>query len=62
MEHEMDPGRRIQELFLLALSRPPTPREAEALLDRVRKAGESPRIYEDLFWALLNTTEFVTRH
>jgi len=62
MEHEKDAARRIQELFLLALSRPPTPREAEALLDRVRKAGESPRIYEDLFWALLNTTEFVTRH
>ena len=62
MEREKDPARRIEELFLLTVSRPPTSREAGALLDRVRKAGESPRVYEDVFWALLNTTEFVTRH
>jgi hypothetical protein len=46
----------------MTLSRPPRAREAEALLARVRKAGEGPRIYEDIFWALLNSTEFVTRH
>ncbi|MBI3855924.1 MAG: DUF1549 domain-containing protein [Planctomycetes bacterium] len=62
MEREKDAGRRIEELFLTTLSRPPKARETEALLARIRKAGDSPRIYEDIFWALLNSTEFVTRH
>jgi hypothetical protein len=62
LDREKDPAKRIEELFLMTLSRPPRAREAEALLARVRKAGEGPRIYEDIFWALLNSTEFVTRH
>lgn len=62
LEREKDSAKRLEELFLMTLSRPPKPRESEALLARVRKAGDTPRIYEDLFWALLNSTEFVTRH
>jgi hypothetical protein len=62
MEREQDPARRIEELFLATISRPPKARETEALLARVKKAGDSSRIYEDIFWALLNSTEFVTRH
>jgi hypothetical protein len=63
LEREKDPAKRIEELFLMTLSRPPKARETEALLARVRKAGGDPaRIYEDVFWALLNSTEFVTRH
>jgi hypothetical protein len=62
MDRERDPARRLEELFLATVSRPPKAREAESLLSRVRKAGETPRIYEDVFWALLNSTEFVTRH
>jgi len=62
LEREKDGAKRLEELFLMTLSRPPKPRESEALLARVRKAGDAPRIYEDIFWALLNSTEFVTRH
>ena len=62
LDREKDAARRIEELFLTTLGRPPKARETEALLARVRKAGDTPRIYEDLFWALLNSTEFVTRH
>jgi hypothetical protein len=62
LEREKDPAKRVEELFLLTLARPPRAREAEALLARVRKSGDSVRIYEDLYWALLNSTEFVTRH
>lgn len=59
---ERDPSRRIEELFLATLSRPPTKREAEALLAKVRKAGDSDTAYENVFWALMNSSEFVTRH
>jgi hypothetical protein len=62
LEREKDPARRIEDLFLATLSRLPKGREAETLLARARKAGDTPRFYEDLFWALLNSTEFVTRH
>jgi hypothetical protein len=48
----------LEELFLAILSRPPSARESEILL---RKGG-SPQATEDIVWALLNSTEFVTRH
>jgi hypothetical protein len=62
LERERDSAKRIEELFLMTLSRPPKSKESEALQARARKAGDAPRIYEDIFWALLNSTEFVTRH
>jgi hypothetical protein len=62
LEREKDPAKRIEELYLVTLSRPPKAREAEAILARVRKSGDSTRIYEDIYWALLNSTEFMTRH
>ncbi len=48
----------LEELFLAILSRPPSPRESEILL----KKGSFPEALEDVAWALLNSTEFVTRH
>ncbi len=57
---EPDPGRRIDQLFLSTLSRPPTQAERSRLLERVGSGDSKP--YEDLLWALINSTEFVTRH
>lgn len=57
-----DPAARLEELFLSTLSRPPSPRELETLLGRLKASGHSMRAYEDVFWALLNSTEFVSRH
>jgi hypothetical protein len=62
LDGEKDPARRIEELFLMTVSRLPKTREAESILARLRKSGDSVRVYEDLYWALLNSTEFVTRH
>ena len=62
LERERDPGRRLEELFLCTLSRPPGAAEAKSLLARIHKAGDAPSAYEDVFWALINSTEFVTRH
>jgi hypothetical protein len=59
---ETDPARRLEELYLSILSRPPSARESELLLKRIQAKGGSSEAYEDVVWALLNSTEFVTRH
>jgi hypothetical protein len=60
----------IEELYLTALNRPPTAREAKTILDQFRlrpqfaaKDYQNPNArYEDLFWALLNSNEFLLNH
>ncbi|HVR84841.1 MAG TPA: DUF1549 and DUF1553 domain-containing protein, partial [Planctomycetota bacterium] len=55
------PQERVRGLFLTVLSRPPTEPEAERWLAFVERArGNSG--YEDLFWTLLNTSEFLFNH
>jgi hypothetical protein len=61
-------GQVLEELYLAALNRYPTAREAasvQAAIDKERqKSGETDlgRLWQDLFWALLNSSEFVTNH
>jgi hypothetical protein len=52
----------IEELYLAALARFPTPRERQSVLSAL--AGETNRreAVEDLLWALLNSKEFQFRH
>jgi hypothetical protein len=61
----------IQELYLTALNRPPTPREYRAIIEGFHLlnpvvAGNDyrnpSRRYEDLFWALVNSNEFILNH
>ena len=59
----------IEELYLAALSRPPTRTETETTLRhlakwQVRAKGQQARqeAFEDVLWALLNLKEFVTNH
>jgi hypothetical protein len=54
-------ARRIEELYLLTLSRKPRPEEARRLLDYAA-TRESKRALCDIFWSLLNSTEFVLNH
>jgi hypothetical protein len=61
---------RIDALYLRTLSRPPSESERDHWLAFVTKLrpGRAPKLgpkqeaYEDLFWALLNSSEFVMRH
>lgn len=62
LDLEREPAKRLEQIFLSTLSRPPSPGEASALLERLRRKEDSRETYEDIFWALLNSTEFVTRH
>ena len=54
----------LNELFLASLSRPPLPDETQAALDLVKKAPAAGKraAWEAVFWALLNTNEFLLRH
>lgn len=60
----------ITELYLTALNRPPTPKETGTILQQFRLRPQFAandlrnhnRRYEDLFWALLNSNEFILNH
>ena len=63
MKKTADPGGRIEELFLLMLSRPPTKAEKSKMIDHARNAGRPEHAYidgyADIFWMLFNSSEFV---
>ena len=56
---------RIETLFLASLSRPPRPDEAARLLKYVKTGGpkkDRKEALADVFWALLNSSEFMLNH
>jgi hypothetical protein len=54
------PADRVNEMFLAALSRKPSAGELERFVKYMEKhAGQGA---EDVYWTLLNTTEFLSRH
>ncbi len=48
-------------LYLRTFSRKPTDREREKALTYIKKVGSRSEAFEDLLWALLNSTEFQTK-
>jgi hypothetical protein len=56
------PEERITELYIRCLSRTPTKDERDALLPTLVSGPMEPQALEDLFWALLNSREFLFNH
>jgi hypothetical protein len=52
----------IAELYLAALSRPPTPAEQAALLKLRADAPDAKTFAEDLLWSLVNSKQFLFVH
>jgi hypothetical protein len=52
----------VEELFLAALSRPPSGDEARSALDHLRTSPDRAAGLADVLWALINTREFVLNH
>ena len=52
----------VTQLYLAALSRKPAPDEIKTALDHVAKAKDPALAWEDVQWALLNSSEFLFRH
>jgi hypothetical protein len=61
----LDTGDRVETLFLAALSRRPTPDEADRMIAYVERGGttgDRRTALADVFWALLNSPEFLFNH
>ena len=56
------PRDRITQLFYATLNRPPTGKEMRAIGRLVKRAGKGGKGVEDLYWSLLNSSEFLTNH
>jgi hypothetical protein len=55
--------RRVETMYLRTVSRRPTPDELRAALLAIPERGAGRQAgFEDLFWALLNSSEFVFNH
>ena len=52
----------VEELYLSAFSRLPTPEEKTLALDHIARQKEPRRGLEDVAWALLNSREFLFNH
>jgi hypothetical protein len=51
----------LDELYLRVLSREPNEKEREITLAYVTKVGRRGEAFEDVFWTLLNSSEFLTK-
>jgi hypothetical protein len=61
----MDNRQRLDTLYLAALARPMRPHEASRLVPYVARggpSGDSTKALTDVFWALLNSSEFILNH
>ena len=52
----------IEELYIRALSRKPDAQEWKDLLALTGSSSRDRKLYEDIFWGLLNSTEFLFNH
>ncbi len=51
----------LDALYLRVLSRQPTSREVEICGRYLSSVGDRAEAFEDIFWSLINSTEFLTR-
>ncbi len=61
----MNDDERLEALFLAALSRRPTASERERCLELLRQAPDQAAqavVFGDIFWVLLNSSEFLLNH
>jgi hypothetical protein len=60
----LDSAGRVEALFLAALSRPPSGAERERFVGHLDRGGErdARRRLADVFWTLLNSSEFLFNH
>ena len=61
-QEKTPPSETLEFLYRRTLCRPPTKEEAAPILAVVEKEEDKRAIFEDVFWALLNSKEFIFNH
>jgi hypothetical protein len=61
-EDELSAEQVIDRLYVRCLSRTPTEQEKKELLDSVVQGDDKKAALEDVFWAVLNSREFLFNH
>lgn len=62
LEAGRTPGEIITSLYIRVLTRRPTDEELASLVEMVESESDRKQALEDVFWALLNSREFVFNH
>jgi hypothetical protein len=62
LEKTGDPAAVTEALYVRCLSRKLTPTESARIASRISNAADKMSALEDLFWALLNSNEFLFNH
>ncbi len=62
LDRNAAPEEIVEELFIRTLCRRPTSAERTAIRDLIGEDSKDRAIYEDIFWSLLNSTEFSFNH
>src|SRR5262249_45936433 len=51
----------LEALYLRVLARRPTSKEIEVCDQYLMRVGNRREVFEDIFWSLINSTEFLSR-
>lgn len=62
LQEKRPPAFVIEQLYHRCLSRAPRPDEMQTLLKMVDAAPDKKQALEDVFWAILNSREFMFNH
>jgi hypothetical protein len=62
LQEKRPPAFVIEQLYVRALSRSPTPEEYKKLTAAVDAAKDKKQALQDVFWAILNSREFLFNH
>jgi len=57
-----NPTEKVKHLYLATLSRAPSPREIKTANGILKGASSPVEAFQDLYWALMNSNEFIMNH